>query len=1052
MSDFLSDLLFIGGKPTWKSPEIISVNRLPARATLLPYPDAAHARSHAREKTPWFVSLNGVWDFTLLRRPEEVVAGMVAPEFVARSHGFRKIPVPSNWTLQDTFDKPHYTNVQMPFAHEPPEVPDANPTGVYRTSFHVPAGWSGRRIVLQVGGAESVLYVWVNGQPVGLSKDSRLSSEFDISRFVKTGEDNLLAAVVIKWSDATFIEDQDQWWMGGIFREVSLYTTADPFIDDVFCKAALDDTYRNGTLDLAIAVGFAPPISIAGGFEVEAQLFDAGGKKVWPKPLRQSVSVSTHDRDRFLPHFTVPKIAGIKPWSAETPHLYSLVVSLFDPEGKCLESTSCRVGFRRIELRFRELLVNGRRVMIRGVNRHEHDDVTGKVISREAMVRDIRLMKQSNINAVRCSHYPNDPLWYDLCDEYGLYLIDEANIEGHAFEHRLCRNPRYASAFLERGLRMVERDKNHPSIIIWSLGNETGYGPNHDAIAGWIRAYDPTRLLHYEGSMRNGTGVTSPIIPNSLGGRFVSDITCPMYTSLPEILENRASDDPRPFILCEYSHAMGNSNGGLREYWDLFENTPGVQGGFIWEWVDHGIRQKTTEGREFWVYGGDFGDVPNDLNFVCDGLVWPDRAPHSAMWEVKKLHQPVGFRARNLKRGEITVTNKQFFQTLDWLRGTWEVRVNGRLKFEGRLAKVQAAPEKSAVIRVPLPKNGWSKADEVHLTVRFRARAATPWCERDHEIAFEQFVLNEPRFRAKPVSTGPREKLELSKSDGLVHVRGTELQAVLEPASGRILSSKWRDRTVIVCPPQLHVWRGPTDNDGCKLTPDMGNRALAAWVAAGLQDLVTTTRKAKISRKARGSVSYEVIQELIGRGRKHGFLHHQLYLFHADGRIEMRQTVTADRRLPSLPRMGVTLSLAPEFERLRWFGRGPFENYRDRQAAAEVAVYEGTVTGEYVPYILPQEHGNKTDVRWLELLAADGMGVRFVSDRLFECSASHFTSHDLFAWKHTTDVVARSEVIVNLDYAQRGLGTASCGPDVLPAYEVKPGKFQFNFTMQPRDG
>jgi len=1049
MATSLSDLLFVGGNPTWKSPEIISVNRLPARATLLPYPDAATARSHSREKTPWVLSLNGEWDFTLLRRPEEVLAEMVAPDFKPKGFGFKKIPVPSNWTLQDTFDKPHYTNVVMPFPQEPPEVPDANPTGVYRTTFRVPATWAGRRIVLQVGGAESVLYVWVNGRPVGLSKDTRLPSEFDVTRFVKPGGENLLAAVVIKWSDATFVEDQDQWWMGGIFREVLLYSTNDPFIEDVFCQAGLDDGYKNGTMDLTVKTGFAPLQPMAAGFHVEARIYDSAGKKIWPKALRAEVSVNRGDRDQFAPKFSVPKIVGIKPWSAEAPHLYSLVISLFDPKGKCVESTSCRVGFRRVEIRGRDLLVNGQRVMIRGVNRHEHDDVTGKALTRESMIRDIRLMKQFNVNAVRTSHYPNDPRWYDLCDEYGLYLIDEANIETHALMHTICRNPRYASAFLERGLRMVERDKNHPSIIIWSLGNESGYGPNHNAVAGWIRGYDPTRPLHYEGSLWNSTGVSSSEIADYQGGRNLSDLTCPMYPSIEAILQNRASHDPRPFIMCEYSHAMGNSNGSLSDYWEMMERTPGVQGGFIWEWVDHGIRQKTADGREFWAYGGDFEDFPNDWNFVCDGMVFPDRTPHSAMWEMKKLHQPVGFRAKNLKRGEIVITNKQFFTGLDWLRGTWEIRVNGLLKVKGQLPKIQAKPGKSAMVRVPLPKNGWSKDDEVHLTVRFLTRETTPWCDRDHEVASEQFAIREPRAKSVRIKSSGKEKLEVVKSDGLVHVQGLQLHAILEPATGRILSSTWSDRAVIVGAPQLHVWRGPTDNDGIKLSPDLSKRALAAWVKAGLHDLVTITRKTNISSKADGSVHYEVVQDVKGRGVKHGFLHTQLYVFQPDGRIEMRNLVVADKRLPSLPRVGITLSLAPEFERLRWFGRGPVENYRDRQKAADVAVYEGTVTGQYVPYILPQEHGNKTDVRWIELASADGAAIRFTGDRLFECSAGHFTSHDLFAWKHTTDVVARPEVIVNLDYAQRGLGTASCGPDVLPQYVVDPGKFQFNFTLQP---
>jgi beta-galactosidase len=1045
------DQLFIGGLPTWKSPATISFNRLPARASLLPYADAVSARSLSREKTPYFQSLDSDWDFTLLRRPEDVRPEMLQPGFDSELAGFRKIPVPSNWTMQGTFDKPHYTNVQMPFTQEPPEVPVENPTGVYRTAFIVTQKWEGRRVVLHVGGAESVLYVWVNGKVVGLSKDTRLPSEFDITDFLKPGE-NLLAAVVIKWSDATFIEDQDQWWMGGIFREVYLYSTPKVYLEDVFCRAGLDDTFRNGTLHLTANMGFLPPAAPEGTWEIEAQLFD-GTKPLLKKPLRQEIDLRLHGEQRFRAQFYVAKLANIKPWSAEHPQLYTVVVTLIKDK-KAVDFTSCRTGFRSVKVTDRQLLINGRRVMIKGVNRHEHDDVTGKTLTRESMIRDIKVMKQFNFNAVRTSHYPNDVRWYDLCDEYGIYLIDEANIESHAFHHTICRDSRYASAFLERGLRMVERDKNHPSIIIWSLGNESGYGPNHDAMAGWIRHFDPTRVLHYEGAVWTRPRPDGTRPPEWTAGVPATDLVCPMYPEIHRIVEvrnDKESNDQRPIILCEYNHAMGNSNGSLADYWDMFESTPGVQGGFIWEWVDHGIRQKAADGRDYWVYGGDFGDKPNDLNFVCDGMVWPDRTPHPGMWEAKKVQQPIGIKAKNLKQGLVTIRNKQDFTTLANFTGTWEVLVDGKVTARGAVPKLKTAPQKEEAVRLKLPKLKLKAGQQAHLNIRFFTAAATSWCPKGHEVAWEQLVLAEPKWKPvihlKTLSSGG--KLVLEERGSHTILRGDNIEAHIQRLGGKIASMTWQGRPLLVDGPQLHAWRGPTDNDGIKGWTGQDWKALGRWLKVGLDRLVITTESCHVSLRPDGSAVLKTSQVAKANDVAFGFRYQQTATFYPYGRLVVENSVIADKRLPDLPRIGITLQLAPAFEKLRWFGRGPLENYSDRKRATSVGLYESTVTGEYVPYILPQEHGNKTDVRWMELEDPDHTRVRFWGDRYFEASASHFTSHDLFKWTHTPDVVARPEVVVNLDYAQRGLGTQSCGPDALPRYRIQPGRFDFAFVLQP---
>jgi len=1042
------DLLFIGGKPTWKSPATISFNRLPARASALPFPDAKSARTLSREQTPYFQSLNGEWDFTLLRRPEDVRTEMLQPGFDLA--GFRTIPVPSNWTMQDTFDKPHYTNVQMPFTQEPPEVPAENPTGVYRTSFTVPKNWDGRRVVLHVGGAESVLYVWINGQPVGLSKDTRLPSEFDITEFLQPGE-NLLSAVVVKWSDATFIEDQDQWWMGGIYREVYLYSTPQVWLDDIFSRGSLDDSFRHGILTVYARMGFLPTHPLEGDWQMELQIYD-GAKPLIKQPVREAIDLRISAESRHQARFHIPKLTNIKPWSAESPKLYTVVVTLLKDK-EIVDATSCRTGFRRVELGYRKLLVNGQRVMIKGVNRHEHDDVTGKVISRESIIRDILLMKQFNFNAVRTSHYPNDVLWYDLCDEYGLYLIDEADVESHAFHHSICRDARYASPMLERAIRMVERDKNHPSIIIWSLGNESGYGPNHDAMAGWIRHVDPSRPLHYEGAIWGMPKPGFPPVVKWSAGFASSDLICPMYASIADIIKTRTdknNHDPRPLILCEYSHAMGNSNGSLADYWDMFESTPGVQGGFIWEWVDHGIRQKTTDGKTYWAYGGDFGDKPNDLNFVCDGLVWPDRKPHPGMWEAKKVQQPIGIKAKNLKQGLVTITNKHDFTTLEGFLGAWEVLIDGKVAAKGIVPKLKTAPQKAENVRLKLPKLALKPGQQAHLNVRFRTAKATPWCPANHEIAWEQLVLAEPKWTpVLHLKTSASKKISVEERGSHTLVRGENFEANIQRLGGKIASMSWQGQPLLVDGPQLNVWRGPTDNDGIKGWTGQDWKPLGKWLKAGLDKMVITTESCDVSLRPDGSAVMKTVQSAKGNGLAYGFRYQQKITFSPGGRLVIENDVVADKRLIDLPRVGITLQLAPEFEKLRWFGRGPWENYSDRKRSTMVGLYESTVTDEYIPYILPQEHGNKTDVRWLELEAPGRTRVRFWGDRYFEASASHFTAQDLFKWTHTPEVVARPEVIVNLDYAQRGLGTASCGPDTLPQYQIKPGRFAFSFVLEP---
>ena len=1036
------ELLQTGPLKTWQSPETLSLNRLPARATLYPYPTAAAAQTYDRSQSPWWRSLNGTWDFRLVARPEEVPAEFVRPEF-SPGDGWSKLPVPSNWTMHG-HDRPHYTNVIMPFSNPPPSVPEQNPTGLYRTTLTVPAEWSGRRVILHVGGAESVLYVWLDGQPVGLAKDTRLPSEFDLTPYVKAGGTHVLAAVVVKWSDASFVEDQDQWWMGGIHREVYLYTQAQHYLEDVFVRGDLEDNLRDGRLRVSVRLG-APDLE-AKGCQVRVQLYDAKGKAVLRKPaVGLPADTDVWRNPRKLVEFNLP-VSRPKLWSAEEPTLYTVVTTLVAPDGKEVEHTSNRVGFRRVEVRNRQMLVNGAPVRITGVNRHEHDDTHGKAVTREGMLRDVLTMKRFNVNAVRTSHYPNDTHWYDLCDQYGLYVFDEADVESHAFYQEVCRDNRYAPSFLDRGLRMVERDKNHPCILAWSLGNESGYGAHHDAMAGWIRFRDPSRLIHYEGA----------ITWDWQTGQAGTDLVCPMYPQIEKLVkwakDRKAPDQRRPLIMCEFSHAMGNSNGSLGDYFDAFDRYPGLQGGFIWEWVDHGLKRRDATGREYWAYGGDFGDEPNDKNFVCDGLVWPDRTPHPGLFEYKHLAQPVRVEAIDARRGKFRVLNRRWFKSLADLGGTWELLVNGAPVKSGRLPKLTAAAQSAQAVALVWPQLELAASDEVFVTFRFHAREASPWCTAGHEVAWTQLGVPTTAFArtqqaAKPAGVFTPVAIETAGEGWLVRAANTEF--TLNRTGGILERLRVNGRELITRGPQLNVWRAPTDNDGLKLFAVVnwgGARMLTDCLTAGYDRMELVETKCDLQTPRNGPPRFLIRQLWRCPGAKRFILHTHTYDVRADGSVGVGNLFDVDKRLPELPRVGVSLVLPAGLEQLEWYGNGPLENYSDRNRGSVLARHRSTVTTQYVPYILPQEHGNHTGTRWLGLSDAQGAGIRFTAAKPLEASASHFTAQDLYQAKHTTDLTPRPEVHVNLDYGQRGLGTASCGPDTLPKYRIQPGRYALNFT------
>ena len=1058
----------------WEMPELTGINRLPTRATLFPYRNAADALANIPQMSPWVKKLNGKWKFKIYSHPEAVPTKTLEPIFDDQQWDITTVP--SNWTTQG-YDTPRYTNIAMPFENNPPIVPDKNPTGVYRTTFHLPTTWKNRRTVIHIGGAESCYYVYLNGHMVGMSKDSRLPSEFDLTSYLSGGA-NSLAIKVIRWSDGSYVEDQDHWWMAGLYRDVYLYNTPLAYIEDVSVRADLTAGFHHGRLKVKTTINFTSDPSKSTNYIVQAQLHDTRGKAIWPKPLCKTV-----DRRYMKQNYEVEitqTVKNILAWSPEQPNLYTLVVSLLDIKRSTLETTSARIGFRNIEVKDRQFLLNGKPILIKGVNRHDHHPDTGKTIDPKTMLKDILLLKQFNFNAVRTAHYPNDPLWYDLCDEYGIMVLDEANLECHANYSTLCRDPRWQQAFLERCSRMVMRDKNHPCVIGWSLGNESGYGINHDLAADWIRAYDPSRPLHYEGALKTlwEGGVTE----YTSGGTHANNFINPMYPEVSQLIKwATTTKENRPFIMCEYSHAMGNSNGCLKEYWDAIYKYHGLQGGFIWDWVDQGLRAKAPASHdkdhlgkkhtkratvtpapssgplkksEFWAYGGDFGDEPNDVDFCCNGLVTPDRVPHPAMYEFKKLVQPIKIKAVDVKKGEFKIVNTNFFTSSSWLSGFWQLELDGKVIQKGKLPDLNINPQTSRKVKIKarIPKS--SIGEECFLIIRFETRKTMPWCNKRHEVAWEQFAMP-CQASENPTVRKHHSRLYLEDGKSQAVITSGDLEIVVDKEVGSLARVSRQGKTIIMNGPVFNIWRGPLDNDGIKgkaVQWKSKDELLQKWMTAGFDTLNCETHRIDIIPTTDGIITVRIDQRYTCRDSQKGFSHSHVYSIMPSGIIIVDNTFKVDKGQPDVPRLGVRMTINGNFSNLTWFGRGPHENYADRKSGAPISKYSGMVSEQYYPYIVPQENGNKEDVRLFSLVDNNNIGLQVQAMPTFSFSTHHFTPEDLYNAYHTTELHPRNEITLLLDLIQRGLGTASCGPDTLEQYRVKPGTHHFRYAMRLSEG
>ncbi|HEC42196.1 MAG TPA: DUF4981 domain-containing protein [Bacteroides sp.] len=1010
--------------PEWKNPEVFGINKLPARAHFFPFSTIEQAESGDKKSSEWFLSLNGTWKFNWVRKPADRPVNFYEMNYDIND--WADIEVPGNWELQG-YGVPIYVKRYpfLPIAGLVPE--DYNPVGSYRRSFELPEDWKDRRIYIQFGAVRSAFYLWVNGKKAGYSQGCKLPAEFDLTDFLQKGS-NTIAVEVYRWSDGSFLEDQDFWRLSGMDRDVYLYARPEVQIQDYFAAPVLNENFSNGYLNLHVEIERYQP-DIKTSYEVKAVLSReketyADIKKVEFKESNSGLDFSLNVPD--------PKL-----WSAEKPHLYHLQISLHNEMGDIIEVIQSKVGFRKVEIEGGQLLVNGQPVYLKGVNRHEHDHIKGHVISEASMLKDIELMKNGNINAVRTSHYPNDPRWYELCDEYGIYVVDEANIESHGMgydeENTLGNKPLWKAAHMDRTVRMVERDKNFPSIIIWSLGNEAGDGSNFEATYNWIKKRDHSRPVQYE---------RTELLPHT-------DIVCPMYASIDDIVSYASSPQNRPLILCEYEHSMGNSTGNFKEYWEAIEKYKHLQGGFIWDWVDQGILQKTDDGEEYWAYGGDFGwdDIRTSNNFCLNGIVDPDRGLHPAYWEVKKIYQNFAVEPVDLTVGRVKLINKYFFRNLDEFEIVWEIKAGGKDIATGKLEKISIEPQSDEVVDLNFPHISPEPGTEYFLKISLLTKNPEGFIPAGYQQAWEQLQLP-ITIPTEPLDITEFPSLELDEQDAEIIIQGTGFKIKFDKNEGKLVSWIHQGNELIKTAPLPNFWRAPIDNDRGGDFDYFAN----SWRDAGKKSRVMDLGVEQIS-KNRIEINvtrrlYNVMASIL----------EEKYTILGNGDIVIdNHFFNGSFNLYTMPRIGIRMQLPNEYRQLTWLGEGPYENYSDRNEGTWIDQFSSSVEEQYVAYIRPQENAHKTEVRWLTLTNEDGAGLMVMSRHKFEFNALHNTIEDFDCeildgdLKHTYDIKPRELVELNLDYLHRGLGgTDSWGAPPLEKYLIPATKqHKYMFILRP---
>ncbi|MEJ6951462.1 beta-galactosidase, LacZ type [Natronospora cellulosivora (SeqCode)] len=1020
------------GFPEWNNnPELYEINRMKAHATLMPYSSIEKALKGDRTKSTYYYSLNGKWKFSFAENSAKRIKNFFEKDFDFTT--WDEIEVPSHWQFQG-YEYPHYTNRIYPWEGkediEPPYAPtEYNPVGSYIKTFELPEDWDGQPVYISFQGVESAFYLWLNGEFIGYSEDTFSPSDFDLSPYLVDGE-NKLAVEVYKWCDASWLEDQDFWRLSGIFRDVYLYSTPDIHIYDFFVKAELDEEYQDADLEIKV--------ELLNYFEkdldnvlIEASLYDSGKNLVFDEPVQKKVSVG---KKSTIEMELNKKVLNPLKWSAETPNLYTLVLILKDQSGNIIETESCKVGFRKFEILDKIMHINGKPIMFKGVNRHEFCCEKGRAVSYDDMLADIKLMKKYNINSVRTSHYPNHPLWYELCDEYGLYVIDEVNLETHGTweygqdgegEAIPGSKPEWTGAVLDRCNSMFQRDKNHPSIVIWSLGNESYGGDNFLKMHRFFKENDPSRVVHYEG------------IHHYRKSEAASDIESRMYTPLKRIETYVENEPKKPFILCEFSHAMGNSLGNFKKYWDLFEKYPILQGGFIWDWKDQAIRTKTDDGIEYLAYGGDFGDTPNDSNFCGNGIIFADGTVSPKIFEVKKCYQNVKFTVENLNELNIKIENNFLFTNLKDFDFYWQLSKNGQTVEEGNEI-LDIEPLHSGLVSIPCDLSEKAMtSDEYILIVSFVLKEDTLWAQKGHEIAFEQFIFQLEKER-EDSKLYPRITSEDSK-DKLI-ISGSNFTLSFDKENGELDSYIFQGEELIKEALRPNFWRAITDNDrGNKL-----HKRCSTWKEAAAMKELKDIKINEFSDRIKINFVFVLPTSNISECK----ITYQVY---GNGQLEITEELLPGEDLPEIPEIGMMFIMNKDFENLRWYGKGPHENYWDRNQGAKVGIYNTKVEDEFVPYLRPQECGNKTDVRWAKIENNNGIGFEIIGRPLFELNALPYTPDDLEANDHIYKLPEFDKVVLRINYRQMGVGgDDSWGARTHPEFTLQADKsYTFSFVLRP---
>ncbi len=1005
----------------WNDLGILQINREDPRATMMVYPDAESALKYDQTTSPWFRSLNGDWKFNWVRSPGERPVNFYKSDYDVS--GWGTIPVPANWEMQGHGLK-IYTNIKYPFKMDPPHAPtDWNPVGSYRRTFDLPADWDARETFVVFDGVQSAFYLWINGEKVGYSQGSRTPAEFNITKYLKPGK-NIIATEVYRWCDGSYLEDQDFWRLSGIYRDVCLWSTAKSHIRDFTVVTDLDEHYKDATLNIDFDVVGEADTSI------EVELLDPNGKRVFAD------SLANHD-SRFTHHVKNPR-----KWCAESPSLYTLLISLKDGSGRVIEVIPQRVGFRAVEIKNNRFCVNGVPVLIKGVNRHEHHADTGHVIDRESMIRDIQLLKENNFNAVRTCHYPNMPMWYDLCDEYGIMLWDEANIESHGVGYKadsLAKLPEWKAAHLGRVQRMVERDKNHASIITWSMGNEAGDGGNYTACYQWIKENDPTRPVHYERTEKEK-------------GRPNTDICNSMYTPSEKIRKYTEGDDKRPYIICEYMHAMGNSNGGAKEYWDLFYEDNTAQGGFVWDWMDQGIRtpvpakfRKNIDtgpvNETFFAYGGFFEDpagVRHDGNFCMNGLIDAEQEPHPGLLAHKYLQRNIHVSPADLKTGNVKIKNWFDHSVLgDLVSGSWKVEADGKEIARGTIPELGIAPHGEKEVALDLPEILPAAGTEYFLTLEFRAKSDYhPLVKDGHLLAWDQFLV----VKGAP-SEGVKQdgRVVVADSGSGISLKGDSFELIFDKSSGALRSYSVNGMPLIVAGGHPGFSRAQNDNERRqkpKLNPvwdtvGMNARLDSIQAEKGDGTAIVTVRKSMPETGALFTAVYTV-------------------LANAEVLVEVAYDLTAVERSKRPPlRIGMEWKLPGAFENMRWFGRDG-ETYAGRDFEP-IGIHGGTVDDQWTDYSRPQENGNKSAVRWAEFTDASGNGLKIAAvGNPLGIGARFYSAETMRESDYSFQMQRSDHIFLNIDAAQSGVGGInSWAAPPLKKHRLNKDKYTYAYRLIP---